>query len=90
MKQSEASRDFQAMVEASMEASKRRGLLPRFDTSGNPEFTVQQGLKAACFAQESGFITAEVQLMTLHRLDRNRNLLWVAIALLAYIALRLS
>lgn len=69
---------------------KEHELLPHRNQDGEFRYTVHQGLRAACHSREDVSAILQIQLAVLHRLDRNRNLLWVAIVLLAYVAYRLS
>jgi hypothetical protein len=89
-KSSAADREFFAAAQYARHAAEQNGLLPARNQEGDYEYTPQQGLKAACHAREDAAATLVIQRALLHRLDRNRNLLWVAIALLVYVAYRLS
>jgi hypothetical protein len=80
---------FSAGQEARRQA-KEHGILPVRDKHGEFRYTIQQGLKAACHAREDISGTLQIQFAILQRLDRNRNLLFVAIILLGYVAYRLS
>lgn len=66
------------------------GLLGTVDAEGKLHFTVQQGLKAACFAREDAAAGFTIQLVTLAQVRLNQRLLWAALALLAYIAFRVT
>jgi hypothetical protein len=48
----------------------------------------EQGAKAACLSREDVVAIANVQYAVLKRLDRNRNYMWMIIALLLYIAVQ--
>jgi len=56
---------------------------------GEFKYSVQQGLKAACFAREDAASILLIQPAILRRLDALKRLAWVAIGLIAYIAYRL-
>lgn len=89
-KASAADRDFFGAAQSARRSVKQDELLPVRDQFGEFRYTVRQGLKAACYAREDAAATLELQRAVLRRLDRNQHLLWVSIALLAYIAYRLS
>ena len=89
-KASAADRDFFGSGQSARRSVKQDELLPVRDEFGDLRYTVRQGLKAACYAREDVAATLELQRAVLRRLDRNQHLLWVSIALLAYIAYRLS
>ena len=89
-KASAADRDFFGAAQIASRSAKQDQLLPVRYEFGEFRYTVQQGLKAACHAREDVCATLQIQLTVLKRLDRNRNLLWVAIAILGYVAYRLS
>lgn len=80
---------FSAGQEARRQA-KEHGILPVRDEHGEYRYTIQQGLKAACHAREDISGTLQIQFAILQRLDRNRNLLFVIIILLGYVAYRLT
>lgn len=88
-KASAAARDFFGAIQIARRQAKQNGILPVRDEHGEFRYTIQQGLKAACHAREDIAATVGIQLAILKRLDRNRNLLCVAIILLAYVAYRL-
>ena len=85
-----ADRDFFSAAQYARRSAKENGLLPTRNAEGEFEYTPQQGFKAACHAREDTAAALQIQRAVLLRLDRNRNLLWVAIALLAYVTYRLS
>ena len=89
-KTSSADRDFFGAAQLARRWAIRDSLLPARNEDGDFEYELQQGLKAACHAREDVAAIAQVQRALLQRLDRNRNLLWIAIVLLAYIAYRIS
>jgi len=85
-----AAKDFFGAAQIARRSAKKNGILPIRNEHGEFQYTIQQGLKAACHTREDVAATLQIQLTLLQRLDRNRNLLWVAIALLGYVAYRLS
>lgn len=85
-----AARDFFGAAQVARRSARESGILPVRNEHGEFRYTIRQGLKAACHTREDIAATLQVQLALLQRLDRNRNLLWVAIALLGYVAYRLS
>lgn len=89
-KASAAARDFFGAAQIARRSAKENGILPVRNEHGEFRYTIQQGLKAACHAREDIVTTVHIQLAVLQRLDRNRNLLLVAIVLLGYVAYRLS
>lgn len=89
-KASAAARDFFSSMQIARRQAKQNGILPVRDEHGEFRYTIQQGLKAACHAREDIAATLGIQLAILKRLDRNRNLLCVAIILLSYVVFRLS
>jgi len=89
-KASAAARDFFGAVQLARRQAKENGILPVRNEHGEFQWTIQQGLKAACHAREDISATLQIQVAVLQRLDRNRNLLWLAIVLLGYVAYRLS
>ena len=85
-----ADRDYFGAAQVAKRGSKADDLMPYRDEHGEFRYTVQQGLKASCHAREDVCAILVIQQSVLARLDRNRNLLWVAIGLLLYLAVRLS
>lgn len=85
-----ARRDWLSAAQIARQSVRQNGLLPDCDESGSYRYTVRQGLKAACQAREDIVATLMLQLDILKRLDRNYILLWVVIALLLYVAYRVS
>ena len=61
-------------------------LMPTKDEYGSWTYTAEQGAKAACYAREDAAITLILQTVSLTHLREIKNLLWVCICLLAYIA----
>jgi hypothetical protein len=89
-KGSAADRDFFTSCQIARNSAKQNGIYPVRNEYGEFRWTIQQGLKAACHGREDIAAILQIQLALLHRLDRNRNLLYAAIALLGYVAYRLS
>jgi hypothetical protein len=89
-KASAAARDFFGAAQIARHSARENGILPIPNKHGEFRHTIQQGLKTACHAREDVAAALQIQLAVLKRLDRNRNLLWVAIVLLGYVAYRLS
>jgi hypothetical protein len=89
-KSSSAAFDFYTAAEKARWSVQDTKLLPRRTELGELEYRLQQGLMAACLAREDVAVIAGLQLPILQRLDRNRNYLAVAIALLVYIASKLG
>ena len=89
-KSSAADRDFFGAAQLARRYAKQDELLPARNEHGEFRYTAQQGLKAACHAREDIAAALQIQRAVLQRLDRNRNLLWIAITLLAYLTVRLS
>jgi hypothetical protein len=87
---SAAARVFFSAGQEARRQAKENGFLPARDNHGELRYTIQQGLKAACHAREDISANLQIQFAILQRLDRNRNLLFVIIILLAYVAFRLS
>ena len=87
---SAADRAFYEAARQAKEGVKTYGLLPAEVAPGEFKYSVQQGLKAACFAREDAASILLIQPAILRRLDALKRLAWVAIGLLAYIAYRLS
>ena len=90
MKNSAAHRVFFSATKEARYQARDNGILPGRNEDGDYWYEVQQGLKAACHGREDISATLQIQLAVLQRLDRNRNILWVVIILLAYVAYRLS
>lgn len=60
------------------------------DKNGDWTNSPKQAVFAACIAREDTQLIAQIQLAVLQRLDRNRNYMRAVIAILSYIAYRLS
>lgn len=80
-----AERDFYRAAWVARTWMKTDSLIPRRDESGVPHASYRQARLAACYAREDAAITVQLQLRILRRLDRNRNYLAVAIALLCVV-----
>lgn len=65
-------------------------LLPSPTQYGEYRYTVQQGLKAACHGREDIAALRYTQMAVLRRLQGLRVMGWIALALLAYIAVRVT
>lgn len=89
-KASAAAKDILNACQIARRSAKENGILPVRNEDGEFRWTIQQGLKAACHAREDVAATLLIQAAILRRLDRNRNLLWVGIIILGYVAYRLS
>jgi hypothetical protein len=83
-----------ALVQAAKTASdgaENDGLHPELDVPNREwRYTVKQGLRAACVTREDAAATLMLQVVTLNNQQSIKRLLWMAIALLAYIAYKLS
>ena len=89
-KSSSADRAFFTAAQSARRSAIQNDILPARTQDGDFEYTLQQGLRAACHAREDVTATLILQRDLLRRLDRNRNLLWAVVALLLYVAYRLS
>jgi len=76
-------------IRAAGQARTEAGLDCSYAADGSAVFTVEQGLKAACYTREDTAATLIVQREILIRLDQLRKLAWWVIGLLAVIALKL-
>ncbi|WP_448228913.1 hypothetical protein [Pseudoxanthomonas mexicana] len=65
-------------------------LLPSPTPYGEYRYSIQQGLKAACHGREDIAAVNYMQMAILRRLQGLRWMGWIAIALLAYIAVRVT
>ena len=65
-------------------------LLPTPTPYGEYRYTIQQGLKAACHGREDIAAVKYMQMAVLRRLQGLRVMGWIALALLAYIAVRVT
>ncbi len=84
------SRDFYGATLIAMRYAKQDGLHPAIDEFGENRYSVQQGLKAACNAREDVAATLIIQQSVLRRLQGLRALAWSCLAVLCYIAVRVS
>ncbi|WP_426117255.1 hypothetical protein [Massilia sp. PWRC2] len=83
-----AGADIVEAIRQSRKACEAAGLNATFAEDGVAYFSPWQTAKTIRHAREDAAATLMVQLAVLRRLDRLRNLAWVAIALLAYLILR--
>lgn len=70
--------------------AERDGLFPRIDEDGEQHFRIQQGLRAACNGREDVTALVILQAAVLRRLQELKVFAIVGLALLTYIAVRLS
>ncbi len=70
--------------------AEHEGLLPFENEYGGQRYTAQQGIKAACLTREDVIAVIHIQISTLRRIKELRTIGLVGLALLAYIAWRLS
>jgi hypothetical protein len=85
-----ADQDFFEAALVGRRAIQQDELLPHRNEHGEFEYELQQGLKAACHNREDVVAIAMIQRALLKRLDILKALLAVAIALLLYLAYRVS
>ncbi|WP_371763357.1 hypothetical protein [Massilia sp.] len=78
--------DWVAAVKQARTVCEDAGLNAEFNEEGEAEFTTFQTAKAVRHTREDVSATLMLQVALLRRLDRNRNYMWVIIALLLYIA----
>lgn len=90
MKGGAAERSFYAAAFAAHQASVSEGLTPSRDDDGELIYSPQQGLKAACHAREDAAATLNIQLPVLKMLNQVRILAGGCLAVLLYIAYRVS
>jgi ribosome-binding protein aMBF1 (putative translation factor) len=83
-------REFASAALLAKKGSMENGLAPKEILEGEFKYSVQQGLKAAGWAREDAAAVLILQPSILRRLDALRRLLLLVLALLAYIAYRLS
>lgn len=72
------------------EGSKEENLSPVRNSNGDFTWTISQGVKAACFAREDAAAALILQMSLLRRLNGLRRIAWLGIALLLYIAYRVT
>lgn len=85
-KKGKALSDWAAAVRQARSVCEVAGLNAEFTEQGEAEFTTFQTAKAVRHTREDASATLMLQIAVLRRLDRNRNYMWVIIALLLYIA----
>lgn len=84
------SRDFYGAALIAMCSAQQDELNPAISEYGETRYTAQQGLKAACHAREDVTAILIIQQAVLRRLQGLRLLAWVCLAVLCYIAVRVS
>lgn len=90
MKGGAAERTFYAAALTAHQAAATEGLIPRRNEDGDLVYSSQQGMKAACHAREDIVALVNIQLPTLKLLHQVKMLLWGCLAVLVYIAYRVS
>lgn len=90
MGRSAIDRDLFAALRTARASIWQSDLMPCRNADGDLVYRIGQGLKAACYAREDAQATFLVQRAVLARLDRNYRMQWWLLAVLAYIAYRLS
>lgn len=83
-------KDFYGAANSVKQWTVQEGLLPSINEDGEERYTVQQGLKAACCGREDAAAALVVQYSILRRLQELRVLGVLCVALLLYIAARLT
>ena len=89
-RRSAADHAFFSAAQYARSSARQSDLLPRRNEDGDFEYELQQGLRAACHGREDVSAVLVIQRSLLLRLDRNYKLLLVAVALLGYIAYRVT
>jgi hypothetical protein len=89
-KKGAAERSFAEAAEFARNQIKSDGLEGEVRPYYEIRYTVAQGLKAAIHGREDGIATLVLQRDILVRLDSIKSLLWVAIALLGFIAYKVA
>jgi hypothetical protein len=84
------SRDFYGAALVAMRSAQQDELYPAVGEYGETRYAVQQGLKAACHAREDVTAILIIQQAVLRRLQGVRILAWACLAVLCYIAVRVS
>lgn len=84
------SRDFYGAALVAMRSAQQDELYPAIGKYGEIRYNVQQGLKAACHAREDVTSILLIQQAVLRRLQSIRMLAWACLAVLCYIAVRVS
>lgn len=90
MKGGTADRIFYAAALTAHQATAAEGLIPTRNEDGDFVYSSQQGLKAACHAREDVVALVNIQLPALKLLHQVQLLLWGCLALLVYVAYRVS
>lgn len=84
------SRDFYGAALVAMHSAQQDELFPAISEYGETRYTAQQGLKAACHAREDVTAILIIQQAVLRRLQGLRVLAWACLAVLCYIAVRVT
>lgn len=84
-KKDRAGADFVLAIRTAREVAQQAGLDALLDEGGQAYFTVEQTAKTVRHTREDAAASLMLQLFIMRRLDRNRNYMWVIIALLVYI-----
>lgn len=90
MKAGPAERTFFTAGLAAHKSALSDGLVPSRDAEGELVYSAQQGLKAACHAREDVAAILNIQLPVLKLLHQMKLLMWGCLAVLIYIAYRVS
>ncbi|WP_307505976.1 hypothetical protein [Variovorax sp. W1I1] len=90
MKAGAAERTFFSAGLAAHQSAITDGLMPSRNEEGDLVYSPQQGMKAACHAREDAAAILNIQLPALKLLHQVRLLLCGCLAVLAYIAYRVS
>lgn len=90
MKGGAAERVFYTAALTAHRSAAAEGLVPTRNEDGDFVYSSQQGLKAACHAREDVVALVNVQLPALKLLHQVKLLLWTCLAVLVYIAYRVS
>lgn len=85
-----AAKTFCLAIADARKSAKFAGLRPYQLEGGELTYNNDQGAKAACHAMEDVSATLQIQLPILERLDRIATLLKICLAVLTYIAFRVS
>jgi hypothetical protein len=89
-KRGAAERSFAEAGEFAKRQIERDGLVGEIRPYYDVRYTVAQGLKAAVHGREDGIATLVLQREILVRLDSIKSLLWVVVALLAFVAVKVA
>ncbi|MFV0678586.1 hypothetical protein [Variovorax sp. tm] len=90
MKAGAAERVFYGAALTAHRSAAAEGLSPVRNEDGDFVYSSQQGLKAACHAREDVVALVNIQLPALKLLHQVKLLLWGCLAVLVYIAYRVS